>query len=644
MKNKKLYLGLILLGLSATSLFLWKRSESPPAYGYGFKKSISRAQGEIGNFALLDHQGVFHELYRNQSAKAVVFISQTNDCPINQKFSSTLNEIRKKYLDKGIVFFMLNPSLEDTRETIIEEAKNYNFEYPILLDPSQVVANSLGITRSAEAVVIDPNGWKIVYRGAVSDRLDYGADKQVARNNYLEDVLNQIIDGQKVSIQAKPAKGCLITFADDEEKLSYEKNIAPIIQNKCLSCHAENGIFPPKLTSYEKIKSWAAMSKETIMNERMPPFSADKLYGEYLNDISLTSEEKRLLVKWYNAGAPRDGSSDPLLNYKIDNKVIQRFNDPVYTAEMPVEHSIPPGGEIEYQYFQIGGEVPYEFWSKGYWTKSTNPRQLHHESLFVVSKPLAFYEELAKKKFNINEDERKKNTDGDVFLYTLSAMEKYEQENNPENYTKFQVWGAGRPQPFYHAKHVGVHVPKGAYLILETHYMGTGRDEKEKTTVEFYGFRKKPEQMNEMFNITLNNLDFEIPPYHPNFEVQSREWVAKKNILVRSFLGHLHMRGKSIKVLVKEPNEKEFKVLVSIPNYNYGWQTGAALTPKKPIKIKAGSVLKGVCHYDNSANNPYNPDPSKKVHFGQRVDRTEMCKFNMGYTFDNGKAEQENEK
>lgn len=638
MKNKKIYIPIIILIL-LLGIYVFRQQDKLPAYGYGFKKSISRAEGEVGNFALLDHNGEFHELYRYQNAKAIVIISQTNDCPINQKFSSTLNEIRKKYLDQGIMFFMINPSLEDTRQTIIDEAKNYNFEFPILLDQSQVVATSLGITRSAEAVVIHPDGWKIVYRGAISDRLDYGADKQFARNNYLEDVLTNILKGEKITIQAQPAKGCLITFSDDEEKISYEKNIAPIFLNKCLTCHAENGIFPPKLSSYEKIKSWAAMSKETIMTERMPPFSADKHYGEYSNDISLSAEEKRLLIKWYNAGAPKDGTTDPLLNYKTENKVVQRFNDPVYTAAMPTEHPIPPGGEIEYKYFQIGGEVPYEFWSKGYWTKSTNPRQLHHESLFVVSKPLSFYEELSKKKFNINEEERKKNTDGDVFLYTLSAMEKYEQENNSDNYTKFQVWGAGRPQPFYHAKHVGVHVPKGAYLILETHYMGTGRDEKEKTTVEFYGFRKKPEQLNEMFNITLNNLDFEIPPNHPNYEVQSREWVAKKNILIRSFLGHLHMRGKSIKVLVKEPSDKDFKVLVSIPNYNYGWQTGAALTPVTPIKIKAGSVLKGICRYDNSANNPYNPDPSKKVHFGQRVDRTEMCKFNMGYTVDNKREE-----
>lgn len=632
MKNKKIIIPLLII-VSALTYWIYRQQDNLPAYGYGYKKSISKAQGEIGNFALLDHQGVFHELYRQQNAKAVVIISQTNDCPINQKFSSTLNEIRKKYLDKGIVFFMLNPSLEDTRQTIMEEAKNYNYEFPILLDHSQVVANLLGITRSAEAVVIDPNGWKIVYRGAISDRLDYGADKQVARNNYLEDVLTNIIKGEEISVQAKPAKGCLITFADDEEKLSYEKNIAPILKNKCLSCHADNGIFLPKLNGHDKIKSWAEMSKETIMTERMPPFSADKLYGEYSNDISLTAEEKRLLIKWFNLGAPKDGTIDPLLNYKIENKSVQIPAPPVYSASMAAEHPIPPGGEIEYQYFQIGEEVPYEFWSKAFITKSTNPRQLHHESLFVVSKPLKFYEDLAKRKFNINEEERKKNTDGDVFLYTLSAMEKYEQENNSDHYTKFQVWGAGRPQPYIHAKYVGVHIPKGSYLILETHYMGTGRDEKEKTTIDFYGFRKKPEQMSEMFNITLNNLNFIVPPNTADYEVQTREWVAKKDILVRSFLGHLHMRGKSVKVLVKEPTEKDFKTLVSIPNYNYGWQTGAALSPKEPIKLKAGSILKGICRYDNSANNPYNPDPNKAVHMGQRVDRTEMCKFNMGYTF-----------
>jgi hypothetical protein len=621
MMNKKILVSAALIFTTIGVLFYkyFDRQNTLSTFGYGYKNlnAISSAKGEIANFSLLDHQGVFQELYRNSDAKAIVIISQGNDCPIIQKYSSIINDLKNKYESDKIHFFLINANQQDTRQAIIEEAKSYNFKIPILMDPSQLVTESLGITRTSEAVVINPIGWKIMYRGSISDRLDYGVDKQNARHNYLDDILGAIVKNKRIESNAVAAKGCLISFAKPQS-LSYEKTIAPILQQKCLSCHSESGSFLPKFSNYDKIKNWVAMSRETILTDRMPPYSADPLFGTYQNDISLSPEEKRTLVKWIDEGAARDGTQDPLIGFKPKQKTFSNFKTPLYVAEMKTPHLIPAGGEIEYKYFQLGGPVPFEMWTKGYLTKSTSPRQLHHESLFVVSHPLAFYEALAKKKFEINEDEIKKNTDGDIFLYTLVAMEKYENQYNPDLYTKFQVWGAGRPQPFIHAKMIGSHIPKGSYLILEAHYMGTGKVETEKTTVNFYGVRTKPPQLKEIHNLTLTNTNY---------------WVAKKDIHIRSFLGHLHMRGKSVKVQVQSPTG-EIRTIVSIPNYNYGWQTGAAINPTEPIAIKAGSILKAICHYDNSPQNPYNPEPNKKIRFGQRVDRSEMCKFNSGYTID----------
>jgi peroxiredoxin len=636
MKTKIIIASVIILLTSTFFYFKNSNKNDLKSYGYGFKSKIalSKAKGEIPNFSLLDHNGDFFELYRNFDKKAIVIISQGNDCPIIQKFSSVINDLKNKFESQNVLFLMINANIQDDRQSIIDEAKNYGISLPILMDHSQLVSESLGITRTSEAVVINPDGWKIIYRGAISDRLDYGADKQRAQNNYLNDFLESIIKNNPIATSAVPAKGCLITF-NEPTSLSYEKVIAPIIMNKCLSCHGATGNFPPKFTSYEKIKSWVQMSRETILTERMPPFSADTYYGGFANDISLSPEEKRLLIKWIDAGAQKDSSVDPILSYVPIKKSLDKLNlfSPIYSASMEKPHPIPPGGEIEYQYFQLGGPVPFDMWTKGYLTTSTSPRQLHHESLFVVSKPLAFYEDLSKKKFNINEEERRKNTDGDVFLYTLTAMEKYETEKNPKLYTKFQVWGAGKNQPFFHTKYVGAYIPKGSYLVLETHYMGTGKEDSEQTTINFYGYKKKPVKMNEMHNLTLTNTNFEIPPMVNKFNVETKEWTSPGDMHIRSFLGHLHMRGRSVKVFMKTKNE-EFKTILSIPNYYYGWQTGSALNPAEPILVPAGAVLKAVCTYDNSPQNPYNPDPNKVVHFGQRSDRTEMCKFNMGYTID----------
>jgi hypothetical protein len=635
MKLTLVFLTLILLfNLSCNKISNPNEKLKPVGYGYKNPNALASAKGEVGNFSLLDQNGDFHELYRHGDAKAIVIISQGNDCPIIQKYSKIINDIKNKYTSKNVVFYMLNPSKADTRESIQNEVKEYGYELPILMDSSQVISESLGITRTSEVVIIDPKGWKIIYRGAISDRLDYGADKQEARNNYLDDFLNAFINNLEFKSNTVPAKGCLISF-DEPKSLSYEKVIAPIFISKCLNCHSETGGYLPVLNSYSKIKNWASMSKETIFTDRMPPFSADTHIDQYKNDISLSPDEKRLLVKWYDAGAPNDSKIDPMIKAveQLKSKLIQKkaeYKNPIYTVTMkPLK--IPPGGEIEYKYVQLGDAAPFDMWIDGGWTTSTNPRQLHHASAMITSKPLSFYEELTQKRFTINQKERESNVDGDVFLYVLNTINIYERKNAENSYLRFMVWGSGKPQPFTFKRRKGVvFIPKGSYIILETHYMGTGKEENEQTTVNFYGSRTKPKDLKQLYSYTLFNPKMEIPPMVKNFEVVTPDWEVPKNILLNNFLGHLHMRGKAVKVELTTPSG-ETKTIVSIPNYYYGWQTGSGLEPIEPIAVKKGSKLRAKCYFDNSPQNPFNPDPSKKVKWGQRVDRTEMCKMNMNY-------------
>lgn len=626
----------LILTVSCNKFTGSKHKDVPPPIGYGYKNpnALTTAKGEIGDFSLLDHNGDFQSLYRNSDAKAVVIISQGNDCPIIQKYAKTIKELNDKFSGQKVLFFLINANRGDNRQALIDESKKYGYGVPILMDPSQIVTESLGITRTSEAVVINTQGWKVVYRGAISDRLDYGADKQNARNNYLNDFLENFLANKKSTTTPVPAKGCLISFSQPD--ISYEKSVAPIFVSKCLNCHSESGGYLPYFNSYDKVKSWVAMSKETLFTDRMPPFSADPLYGEYRNDISLTADQKRTLVKWFEAGAPKDGKNDPLQEYAIKTtareKKLKKFSNPIYTVTMEPK-KIPPGGETEYQYIQMGGPAPFDMWIHGGWTTSTNPRQLHHTAMMVTSKPLKFYEHLAQKKFHVNKEEIEANTDGDVFLYVLTAINIYERKNAPDTFFRFMVWGAGKPQPFSFKKRGVAFLPKGSYLILETHYMGTGIEETEATTVKLFGSRKKPEHAKILHHYTLHNSKMVVPPLVKDFEVITPYWDIDKDIHLNSFLGHLHMRGKAAKLEVL--NKKgETRTILSIPNFYYGWQTGAGLEPMEPIAVKAGEKLRARCRYDNSPQNPYNPDPSKTLKWGQRVDRTEMCKMNLNYSID----------
>lgn len=626
---KKIILAGIIL-CAGVILFIGKERLYPKKQS---NEAITTAKGDVDNFALLDHKGEWHELYRHNDAKAVVIISQGNDCPIIQKYSSVITEQINFFSPQGVVFYLLNSNTNDDRKSIIQEAETFEFKLPILMDPSQVVAEVLGVTRTCEAVVIDPRGWKIIYRGAIDDRLDYGVNKITARNHYLKNALEALVQGKKTELKTVPAKGCLITFKKPKS-ISYEKEIAPVFINKCLNCHSEHGKYVPFFDSYEKVAGWTAMSKETILTDRMPPYSIDRHYGEYDQDLSLTSEEKRLLVSWFNAGAPKESSEgDPLKSYVPKRKFrnFDKLPKLMYRISTDKPAIIPPEGTTEYLYTQLGGEVPHDIWLRGFNTISTNPRQLHHLSLIVVSKPLDFYKRLAEKQFPEKDKFLKNRPDGDLPTFLLASMINYENKNPDGPYFRSQIFAAGKKQPFYFGEKFTVHIPKGSFLILEAHYMGNGKTEQEQTTVEFLGSKNRRPGKFLLKTKTIINRKFSIPPMVKNFAVLTNEWKPEQDIMIISALAHLHMRGKSVVVEKREPGSKVFEPFISVPNYYYGWQTGSQIKPKKPVPVKKGSSFRGECRYDNSPQNPNNPDPMQTVNFGQRVDKTEMCNIHLNY-------------
>lgn len=595
--------------------------------GDDIRQPAALAHGQIPDFTLIDHAGEIHRLYTYGDARYVVITAHGNGCPIIQKFTIKLNEMRSKYKDKSVQFLMLNANTEDDRASVMQEASDYGVQLPILLDPSQVIAKTLGFTRTSETVVIDVKSWKIVYRGPINDQLDYGVDKQKARNEYLEDALDNLLAGEKIKNEPPQAKGCLISYREAKE-ISFKKDIMPILEAKCLRCHFPPTRFPPALKSIASLHSWSAMIRETVVTERMPPFSADPLYGPYANDLSLTAQEKFLLVEWLDRGAPKDaGGGDPLVDYQkpLAKKYEKIANSkPLMVVKMDNPAVIPPRGEVEYKYFPLGGPIPEDMWISSINMISTNPRQLHHVSLMVTPQPLEYYEKEAKA--YRDESAIARNTDGDIPIYTLWKMNELNRATDP-HFNRLQVWAAGRSQPSDFGDNAALFLPKGYHLTLESHYMGTGREETEQTTLEFYGSRQQNGK-SRVRTLLLSNTEFEIPPNARKHLVVTKPYKITHDMEIRALLAHMHMRGRAIRALLKPPGG-ELRTVASIPNFYYGWQTGAGVMPKTPIPVPAGSELSAICEFDNSAQNPNNPDPNRLVRFGQTHDRTEMCHLNL---------------
>jgi peroxiredoxin len=195
--------------LAATSLLV--------AIGLPAPALATATAATVSNFRLLDQDGKPHELYSLSDRKAVVLMIQGNGCPIVRQALPGLQEIRDQYRAQGVEFLLLNSNQQDDRSAVANEAKEFSISLPILVDNTQQVGEALGVQRTSEVFVIDPQGWKLAYRGPMDDRLSYERQRPPTKH-YLTDALDAMIAGKPVKVAHADGVGCIVNFPDRGKK------------------------------------------------------------------------------------------------------------------------------------------------------------------------------------------------------------------------------------------------------------------------------------------------------------------------------------------------------------------------------------------------------------------------------------------
>ena len=171
----------------------------------------------VVDFTLQDQTGKPHRLYALSSKKAVVIMTQSNGCPIVRLAIPALREIRGRYPPEDIEFLLLNPTLQDTPDAVRQEAAEFGFDMPILLDRAQQVGEAWGVDRTAEVFVIDPKTWTLKYHGPIDDRLNYESQRPV-HHEYLNDALDAVLANMPVALSSVASPGCLINFPNRKHR------------------------------------------------------------------------------------------------------------------------------------------------------------------------------------------------------------------------------------------------------------------------------------------------------------------------------------------------------------------------------------------------------------------------------------------
>jgi hypothetical protein len=371
---------------------------------------------------------------------------------------------------------------------------------------------------------------------------------------------------------------------------TFYKNILPILQHRCQSCHHAGEISIP-LVTYAETKPWANSIAQSVQKRSMPPWFADPRFGRFSNDPSLTESQIDTFIAWAAAGAPAGSPTDAPLPRHLTTG--WRIPQPDQIFKMPVQVKIPAQGIVEYTYEIVPTGFTKDEWVQMAELRPSDWRLVHHAVVYIRP-PNSKWLRNAPIGVPFTASSLKDARDHRDALWTDSPL--------------LLVYAPGSP-PDQWPEGLAKFIPRGSDLVFQIHYMPNGRPASDQTSIGLVFARKPPRQR--VITLQLTNSSFLIPPEASNFPVEA--WGTLPNdATLLDFFPHMHLRGKKFEFDIVRKNGK-VQTLLRV-NYDFRWQLHYVLA--KPMKLKAGTKLQAIAWYDNSWNNPDNPDPNAAVRWG----------------------------
>ncbi len=543
----------------------------------------------VPNFALLDHKGKFHKLYDYATSKAIILQTVASNCSSTKKVITQLNALQKQHVGNNIKIFLINTAPNEATDNLV--AKLADSDIPLLMDDSQLVLESLGITRTGEAVVINPQTWSIRYRGPIDNGIDTQSEQPKNNRQYLRNAINSVINDTSLKAFEHFTVGCPINYIGNratQAAISYSDDLAPILQKKCVQCHQKGGIGPWAMEEYANIKTWSENIRNAIMMKTMPPWHADPAVGQFSHSRALSIEEQQTLIHWIDSGSPRGDKPDPLLNTKKESIAEWPLGKPDLIIKVP-SFKIPATGRLAYQYARFPVPVSEDTWVRAVHMKPSNRAATHHIFAFVE------YPETLKHQQPVWAE----GANG----YFAAYVPGYPIFPFPDNSGRF--------------------LPKGSEIVFQRHYLTLGYPSEDNLELGLY-FHKSPPEM-EYSIATAINMKLKIPA-HAASHKETAEIIIQKPAQIHAIYPHMHYRGKSIRFTAHTPDGNQ-QPLLSVPNYNFHWQTSYQLA--QPQSVPVGTKISVEAIFDNSILNPANPDPGKAVGWGPLSDNEMLVGYIM---------------
>ena len=550
-------------------------------YSFGF-----RPGERVADVAITDVDGKKATLSALSGAVGAVIVVRDAECPVTQRYSPRLVELEKEFGPKGYTFTYVDVTPHSRADAKADAAK-YQLTGRTILDGDRKIVNALRAASAAEAFVIDARG-TLRYRGAIDDQYGIDYHKDAPTVNYLREALGRVSLGREIVRRQTDAPGCVLptdqAVAGKERTVTYHNRISRLVAENCQSCHRAEGNAPMPLDSYKQVADRRATIEYMTKSGRMPPWFAHRKTGEWANDRSLSERDLKDLLAWAHNGAPEGNAKDA----PLPRKFVKGWNigtpDAIIAASDTFK--VPAQGVVEYKYSYTKTNFDEDKWVTAMEVRPEAAKAVHHVIVFI--------EEPGREP-----DARKRKPGDPAPQGGLAGF--------------FAATAPGTPAMLF-PEGTAKKLPKGAWLKFQIHYTPNGTEYLDNTKIGLL-FTDKPVTQ-EVQTRAAANTRFEIKPYEKDQAFTAEVTLRTGGTLLNLF-PHMHTRGQAFKYDLIGPTGADTTTILDVPHYNFNWQTYYAF--KKPLEVPAGAKLRVTAKYDNSKDNPFNPDPSKTVRFGEQT-------------------------
>lgn len=564
----------------------------------------------VPDLALLDLRGTSGKLSELQTRRAIVIAFTSTTCPLSKKFAPTLAQLERKYGEPEVAFVFVNPTASEPDEALLASIRTLGLAGTYVRDNEGEIARALGAAKTTDAFVLDARR-TLIYRGAVDDQYGLGYALEAPRRQYLAEAIEATLRGDRPEAAATDAPGCPLDVKSldvktpdvksdrnsgkkrDKNKrpaaeITFHNRISRILQNHCVECHREGGAGPFPLDDYDDVASHAAAIRSVIDRGVMPPwFAVPPAKGpapRWSNDPSLPPEERKDLLSWLGGDKPAGDPSEAALPRRFPSD--WKIGKPDLIVQLPQPVAVKATGTMPYHDVIAPTELTEDKWIRAIEIHPSTPEVVHHVMVFVL--PPAAKDSGRKDEVRFEE--------ADVKLargYFAAYVPGNSTSELPDDCAKL--------------------LPAGSRLHFQFHFAPNGTAATEQTRIGFVYAKAPPANVVQVKGV--GNGQLSIPPGAPN-HAESGMLRLMNDTRILSYLPHMHLRGKAFRYEAQLP-DGQMQVLLDIPRYDTNWQISYRLA--EPLELPKGTVIRATGWFDNSRNNPANPDPTKTVTWGPQV-------------------------